>query len=114
MAHRLELMRAAVKKRKAAPSGRPKGRGSSTTASAVRGEMTGETGAGAVLGSGPKLVHELSGTLAAITLHLRLAKGQPLPVTSAEHLDAALAAIGASRDQLTELAELLRRLEAAP
>jgi hypothetical protein len=57
------------------------------------------------------LVHELGGTLAAIGLHLRMAMEQALPPVSAQHLEAAVEAIRSSRDQLTELAELLLRLE---
>ena len=62
-------------------------------------------------GPGSKLVHELGGTLAAIGLHLRMAAEHALPAVSAQHVDAALEAIRASRDQLTQLAEILAGLE---
>ena len=62
-------------------------------------------------GPGSKLVHELGGTLATISLHLRMASESPLPLVSAQHLDAAGQALHASRDQLAQLAEILLRVE---
>jgi hypothetical protein len=62
-------------------------------------------------GPGSKLVHELGGTLATISLHLRMASESPLPRVSAQHLDAAAQALHASRNQLAQLGEILLRVE---
>jgi hypothetical protein len=56
-------------------------------------------------------VHELSGTVAAIGLHLRMAAEHALPPASAQHVDAAVEATRSARDQLIRLAEMMAALE---
>jgi len=57
-----------------------------------------------------KLVHDINGTFAAVSLHLRLIPAAQLPPLSREHLQAALRGLELARDQLIQLAEVLRDL----
>jgi hypothetical protein len=59
---------------------------------------------------GARLVHELSGSLAAIALHLHMASKDDLPARSAEHIRDSLEAVRSARGRLTELAEILETL----
>ena len=109
-------MRAGASKPKAVGGRRPKAgtaAGRRQPVDIVEGVPEPRSTASAELPRGPgsKLVHELGGTLATISLHLRMASEHPLPLSSTQHLDAAGEALLASRDQLAQLAEILRRFE---
>jgi hypothetical protein len=60
---------------------------------------------------GPQLVHDVRGSLAAISLHLHMAAADDLPPHIAERVRDSLEAVRLARGHLAELAEIVERLD---